>query len=122
MDNRVLERTLDLLIVALCADYPRMRAVIGSPDAEKRVDTEYRYYCFKIYDAAVEIVGERLAEVFIGEIGSRTGYAKSAMYYFSEKYYKETKMRVKENIAKRLHLINSAKLPSKAVAESDTDT
>ena len=105
MDNGMLERTLDSVIIALCADYPRQRSVIEGRTAPKRVDTEYRYYCFKIYDAAAEVVGERLAEIFITEIGARTGYAKSALYYFSEAYYKETKLRVKENIAKRLHFI-----------------
>jgi len=105
MDNGLLAPTLDSLVIALCRDYPRQREAIEERTAEKRVDTEYRYYCFKIYDSAVEIVGERLAELFIKEIGNRTGYAKSELYYYSEKHYKETKLRVKENIAKRLHLI-----------------
>ena len=121
MVSGMLERTLDSLIVALCADYPRMRAAIESRGVEKRVDTEYRYYCFKIYDAVCEIVGERLCEVFISEIGSRTGYAKSALYYFSETYYKETKLRVKESIARKLHLINKEK-PKTADKDTEADT
>ena len=105
MDNEVLEKSLDQLVIALCADYPRQKKAIEERTAEKRIDTEYRYYCFKIYDAAAEIAGERLAEVFITEIGNRIGYAKSALYYYSESHYKETKLKVKQNIAKRLHLI-----------------
>ena len=105
MDNGMLAATLDSLVCALCRDYPRQREAIEKGTAEKRVDTEYRYYCFKIYDAVAEIVGERLAELFIKEIGNRIGYAKSELYYYSEKYYKETKLRVKLNVAKRLHLI-----------------
>ncbi len=105
MDNEVLDRSLDQLVVALCADYPRQQKAIEERTAPKRIDTEYRYYCFKIYDAAAEIAGERLAEVFITEIGNRIGYAKSALYYYSESHYKETKLKVKQNIAKRLHLI-----------------
>ena len=101
----MLVQTLDALVVALCRDYKRQREIIEARTAERRVDTEYRYYCFKIYDAAAEIVGERLAEEFISEIGNRVGYANSSLYYFSEKHYKDTKQRVKESIAKKLHLI-----------------
>ena len=105
MDNGMLEPSLDMLIVALCRDYFRQRAAIEGHTVEKRVDTEYRYYCFKIYDAVSEIVGDRLSMIFITEIANRVGYAKSELYYYSEKHYKETKLRVKQNIAKRLHLI-----------------
>ena len=105
MDNEILENSLDSLIRALCVDYPRQRKAIEERTASKRVDTEYRYYCFKIYDAAAEIVGDRLAELFISEIGARVGYAKSALYYYSEAHYKETKLRIKTNIAKKLHLL-----------------
>lgn len=104
MDNGILAPSLDSLVIALCRDYPRQREAIEGRTAEKRVDTEYRYYCFKIHDAASEIVGERLAEVFIKEIGNKIGYAKSELYYYSESHYKETKLRVKQNIAKKLHL------------------
>ena len=105
MYNEAVNKTLDALVIALCGDYGRQREAVDNQSAPKRVDTEYRYYCFKIYDAVAEIVGDRLAEVFIKEIGSRIGYARSALYFYSEKHYKDTKMRVKENIAKRLHLI-----------------
>jgi hypothetical protein len=105
MDNGRLVHSLDALVVALCLDYPRERQAIEERSATKRVDTEYRYYCFKIYDAVAEVVGERLVDVFIREIGNRIGYAKSELYYYSEKHYKETKLRVKINIAKKLHLI-----------------
>ena len=105
MYNEAVSKTLDALVIALCGDYGRQREAVDSKSASKRVDTEYRYYCFKIYDAAAEIVGERLAEVFIKEIGERIGYARSALYFYSETHYKETKARVKENIAKKLHLI-----------------
>lgn len=105
MDNGILAPSLDNLVTALCRDYPRQREAIDGGTADKRVDTEYRYYCFKIFDASAEIVGERLAELFIKEIGNRIGYAKTELYYYSEPYYKKIKLRVKQNIAKRLHLL-----------------
>ncbi len=98
------EESLDLLIIALCADYQRRKEVIENRQAQRRVDTEFRYLNFKIYDAAAEIVGEGLAELFIYEIGNKVGYAKSEVGSMSESTYKIYKKRVKDNLSVRLYL------------------
>ena len=99
------ENSLELLISALCLDYERRAKAIEGKMAAKRTDTEFRYYNFKIYDAAAEIVGERFAETYIKEIGKRIGFAKTAVSCVSEVTYKKYKRLVIENIAKKLHLI-----------------
>ena len=97
--------SLDELISALCLDYPRRKALIEGGGCERRVDTELRYYNFKLFDAVAEIVGEELAEVFIFEIGAHIGYAGSSVDTMCERTYKTYKQRAKENIAKRLYLV-----------------
>ena len=99
-----IENGLDLLITALCLDYHRREKGIEEKSASKRVDTEFRYYNFKIFDAAAEIVGFDLAETYIKEIGTRTGYANSKLDFESEVTYKRMKQMVKRNIAIKLHL------------------
>lgn len=98
------EETLDFLVTALCLDYERRQRAITEHSVSKRVDTEFRYYNFKIFDAAAEIAGERDAPVYIREIGNKIGYAKSDMYRLSEVTYKKYKKLIKENIARKLHL------------------
>ena len=99
------EASLDLLIVALCADYQRRKEVIEKRQAHRRVDTEFRYLNFKIYDAVAEIVGEELAELFIYEIGNKVGYARSEVEAMSESTYKIYKKRVKDNLSVKLYLV-----------------
>ena len=106
MHVRKLDLSIDALVTALCLDYKRREEAIYARSATKRTDTEYRYLNFKIYDAVAEISGERDAMTFISEIGNKTGYAKSALYYLSEATYKNYKMLIKENVAKKLHLID----------------
>ena len=53
--------TLDALIVALCADFPRRAEAVLQNRSERRTLMEYRYVNFKMYEGAAEIVGERLA-------------------------------------------------------------
>ena len=96
--------SLDILIWALCLDYKRRQKAIEEKMVEPRTDTEFRYYNFKIFDAASEIVGPALAETYIEEIGTHTGYAKSSVIAISEVTYKKYKKLVCENIAKKLHL------------------
>ncbi len=84
----------------------RRKRVIEKRCATKRTDTEYRYLNFKIYEAAAEIVGEGLAELYILEIGKKIGYAKTKDESISEVTYKKYKYLTKENIAKKLHLID----------------
>ena len=97
--------SVDNLIVALCLDYFRRKSAIEEKSAPKRVDTEFRYLNFKMFDAAAEIAGEGMAEKFIYEIGKRIGYAKSALSSVSESTYKTYKSLIKANIAKKLYLV-----------------
>lgn len=99
-----LPKTLDALVVALCADYFRRKEAIEARSVVHRTDTEYRYYNFKIYDAAAEIVGESECELYIKEIGEHVGYAYSSVDT-SEQSYKLRKRLVKERIACALHLV-----------------
>lgn len=96
--------TANMLVVALCLDYPRRRAEILGGKVSRRTDVEFRYINSKMYDAAAEIVGEELAEVYIKEIGEKIGYAYSSVEGISELTYKLNKRKVKEAIAKRLYL------------------
>lgn len=104
MPRKNVESTLDTLVIALCLDYRRRQQAIDERSATKRTDTEFRYYNFKIFDAAAEIVGERFAVRYIEEIGERVGYAKSRVDCVSEITYKSYKRLIKDNIAKKLHL------------------
>ena len=98
------ESSVDTLVISLCLDYFRRKAALAERSVSKRVDTEFRYLNFKIFDAAAEIVGERDAEIYIKEVGERVGYAKSELYMLSEVTYKQYKRMIKDNIAKKLHL------------------
>ena len=98
------ESTLDVLVTALCLDYQRRKEVIESRSASHRTENELRYYNFKIYEAAAEVVGEEMAALFISEIGNRRGYAYSEVCNMSESTYKIKKRAVRESIAKKLHL------------------
>ena len=110
MAVEVLTKSADLLISALCNDYFRRKEAIEQKSVTKRTDTEFRYYNFKIFDAVSEIAGEKYAETYINEIGKRIGYAKSELYFLSEVTYKKYKKLIKENIAKKLHLIDDIAL------------
>ena len=104
MSDKKIADSLDLLVISLCLDYSRRQKAIEARSATKRVDTEFRYFNFKMFDAAAEIVGDSRAEAYIEEIGRKIGYAKSEMYEVSEVTYKNYKRMIKENIAKKLHL------------------
>ena len=95
---------MDALIIALCADYERRAKALSAGILPHTTEMEYKYLNYKIYDAAAETVGERLAELYVTEIGARTGYAASAVDSVSETTYKLRKNRVKAAIAKKLHL------------------
>ena len=104
MPRKNVESTLDTLIISLCLDYTRRQRAIEEKSVSKRTDTEFRYYNFKMFDAAAEIVGERFALKYIEEIGGRVGYAKSKIDCVSEITYKNYKQKIKNNIARKLHL------------------
>ena len=99
-----IEKSLDVLVAALCLDYGRRQKAIDERMMSSRTDTEFRYYNFKIFDAAAEIVGEIYADTYIEEIGTHTGYAKSRVGFVSEGTYKKFKRLVCDNIARKLHL------------------
>ena len=104
MCTKRLADTEDLLIVALCADYERRKRALSRGVLPHVTEMEYKYLNYKIYDAAAETVGENLAEIYISEIGNRTGYAASAIDSISETTYKLKKNKIKAAIAKKLHL------------------
>ena len=109
MDNGLLigfslPDSVDKLVGALCADFDRREGVILSRGATLRVQVECRYLNHKIMEAAIEVVGEYLAPVYIKEIGDKTGYAKSLVECVSESTYKRYKAAAVKNIARKLHL------------------
>ena len=104
-DEVLMPRSLEALITALCADYSRRAEVILGRNAPYNVIMEYRFLNYRIMNAAIEIAGNRDALYFIHDIGYDIGYAASDLYALSETVYKERKMEVKENIARRLSLI-----------------
>ncbi len=99
-----LEPTVDMMIVALCADYRRRSEVLSDGGVSHGVEMEYKYLNYKMFDAAAEVVGAHLAETVIFEIGARIGYAKCDIEDVSERIYKERKKEVKINIARKLRL------------------
>ena len=95
--------TLSELVVALCKDYERRAFAIKQNRCSRRVSTEMRFINYKILEAARELVGDE-AQIYIREIGSRTGYASSALETVSEVAYKRKKAEVTANIARKLYL------------------
>jgi len=103
-NKRTLKKdTVDILVSALCRDFPRRAKAIEEAHASRRTLIEFRYLNFKIWNAVGEIVSEEKIPVYIKEIGENVGYAKSAVE-ISEVAYKSTKRLIKDNIAKKLHL------------------
>ena len=101
-----IENSLDSLVTALCYDYERRKKAISSKTNSYRTDTEHRYLNYKIFAAAAEIVGDEDAEQIIREIGKKIGYAKSEFYTLSEVTYKKYKRLVRDNIARKLNLVD----------------
>ena len=98
--------TLDLVVVALCADYLRREQAITARTVAPRTAMEYKYLNRIIADAARETVGEHYYRLYINDIGDRIGYAYSDAFSITERLYKEKKREVKLNIARRLHLLD----------------
>ena len=104
VDEKIMPKATDKLIVALCADYFRRKRLVDRKLASYTVIMECRYLNYRILDAACSIVGCNNAEKFIREIGEGIGYAESCMEEISESVYKEKKREVKWAIARRLSL------------------
>lgn len=99
-------KPIEMIVVALCADYGRRADEIAKKELPPRVIMEYKYYNTKIYHAVAEIVGEGDAIHYIGDIGSRRGYSKQYNeLYMSEATYNRRKRECKYNIARALNLI-----------------
>ena len=105
VSDRGFSETLDFLIVAFCRDFETRERSIKEKSCQRRTLMEYEYINHRIYDAACEIVGGD-GEIYIQEIGEKTGYAYSKVAGVSEPTYKTRKKEVKLNIAKKLHLID----------------
>ena len=90
------QNSLDKLIVALCADYERRKTAVNKKLVGRRVRMEYSYINSRMLEGAGEIAGAALAEVFIDEIGSGTGYAYSRIDCLGETTYKLYKKDIKE--------------------------
>lgn len=101
----VCKDTLSALVTALCADYNRRAEIINDRSRERRLRMECRYINMRIFEAAAEVAGTALSNIFIDEIGRSVGYASSEAVILSESTYKDYKRRIRIGIAKKLHLI-----------------
>ena len=102
-----MSKSVDMLVVAACADYFRRKEAIANKSVSRRTEIELRYLNYKVYDSCAEIVGEESCELFIKEIGERCGFAHSELAdYLSEGSYKRVKRSAKQNIARALHFID----------------
>ncbi len=97
--------SIDSIILAMCRDYEERKRAISDKIFCRRTLMEYEYLNTCLSDAAKEIAGDDY-EIYIKEIGSGIGYARSLIEGVSEFEYKRTKKEVKINIAKKLHLID----------------
>ena len=70
MGARNIADSFDMLIVALCADFDRRDRALSGGNLERSVEMEYRYYNYKIYQAAAEVVGAPEARMYINDIGA----------------------------------------------------
>ena len=101
----VMKDSLSALVTALCADYKRRAGIILDRSSDRRLRMECRYINARIFEAAAEIAGAALANIFIDEIGRSVGYASTEAVILSESTYKDYKRRIRIGIAKSLHLI-----------------
>ena len=104
MKYNVNKRSLKELIKAECLDYFRREEELKNADLPRRVRMEYAYLDSKIEDAVRSVVGDKLCLAFIFEIGEGIGYAKSDVYCYSERIYKEKKRECVIRIAEKLYL------------------
>jgi hypothetical protein len=103
--NQISKDTLSALVTALCADYKRRYEIIADRGRDRRLRMECRYINMRIFEAAAEVAGTALANIFIDEIGRSVGYASTDAQSLSESTYKDYKRRIRMEIAKKLHLM-----------------
>ena len=101
----VIPEGIEEIVRALCADYTRRAMVMKQGSAPYNVIMEYRFLNYRILNATVEIAGTRDARGFIKDIGEEIGYSTTDLWLLSESEYKNRKIRIKHNIARRLSLI-----------------
>ncbi len=100
----LLAPTLDAAVVALCADFERREVLLEEESLSARTEAELRYLNYLISEATAEIADARYVNMFIRDIGARVGYAYSLVEGMGEITYKMQKLRIKSNIARKLHL------------------
>lgn len=98
-------KSLDMLIIALAADYKRRAEEIAKKELPPRILMEYKYYNTKIFNATAEVVGEANAERYIYDIGHNKGYPKNGDIYTAEAIYYRNKRESKRGIARALNFI-----------------
>ncbi len=102
--ERLITKTDELLVDALCAGFDGRAETLRRCAASRRTLMEYAYLNGKIWEAAMEVTAnEKESLLFISEIGSRTGYVKSGLCY-GESAYKEKKSAIRKGILLKLHL------------------
>ena len=99
------EPSLDKVVIAFCADLARRERAVMERSVSHRTEMEYRYINYRMLEAAEEICGDR-ARIYIDDVANRTGYADSRVDNASEVTYKLMKLSMKQNIARRLHLLD----------------
>lgn len=104
--NIVKRSSVDLLVSALCLDFPRREKAIREGGVSRRTLIEFRYLNFKIMEAVGEVVTATEAMTYIKEIGENIGYAKTKFTELSEVAYKTRKKSIRDNIARKLHLLD----------------
>ena len=100
----LMDKSLEDIVIALCADFERRRLAIEEKALPKRVLLEYKFLNLRILEGTIEIVGISNARKFIDDIGARRGYAKSSIEDISEPSYKKLKAKAKLSIAQKLYL------------------
>jgi hypothetical protein len=103
--SSLMEKSLQEVVIALCADFERRQQAIKEKALPARVLLEYKYLNLRIIEGAMEVAGINNARIFIDDIGARRGYAHSSIEGLSEVSYKRIKAEVKRNIAGKLALI-----------------
>ena len=98
---------LDTLLTGLCLDFPRREEILRAGEGNFRVRMEYAYLNARVYEAArEECVDDEETRLYLEEIGAKIGYANSRAEC-SESTYKRKKQRIRQNILKKLHLIDA---------------
>ena len=98
-------KSLDMVITALAADYKRRAEEIAKKELPPRIIMEYKYYNTKIFNAVAAVVGEADAERYISDIGSHSGYPKNGDIYVAEAIYYRRKRECRGGIARALNFI-----------------